>query len=482
MNITYTPTIGLEIHAQLTTNSKMFSPEAVVYGAMPNTHVSEITLAHPGVLPSINGAAIRKAIMMGLACKSRIAQTVSFYRKNYFYPDLPKGYQITQGDDPICHGGAIEIKLQNGKAKSIELERIHLEEDTGKSIHSTTTEETFLDFNRAGTPLIEIVTKPCMTTSEQAYNFLTELRKIVRYLEVCDGNMEEGSLRCDVNISIAPEHSKTYGQRVEIKNLNSIRNVQLAIECEIARQTALLESKSTVAPETRSYDPERGTTICLRMKNSASDYRYFPEPNLLPVLLDEGYIAEIKQTMPLLPKEFFEKFTTRYGLTDYDAAVLTSAKEFALYFEQVCGFTQNFKAAANWVLGPVKGYLNDLNIDLANFPIEASTIASLIDLVENDTLSFSTASHDIFKELLKNPKAAPIDLARSLGLVQTSDETKLKDIIEEVFAEYPDKVQEYRSGKNGVIDMFIGQVMRRGGRSISPKILRDFMERELNNV
>jgi aspartyl-tRNA(Asn)/glutamyl-tRNA(Gln) amidotransferase subunit B len=475
MSHEYIATIGLEIHAQLNTQRKMFAPEAVVYGALPNTYVSEVTLAHPGVLPTVNEEAIRQAIVMGLACKSVIASEVSFYRKNYFYPDLPKGYQITQGEVPICKGGEIIINLSNSLEKAIDLERIHIEEDTGKSIHSTSTDETFLDFNRAGSPLIEIVTKPCMTTSEEAYSFLTEVRKLVRYLEICDGNMEEGSLRCDVNISVMPRGSTIYGQRVEIKNLNSIRNVQMAIDYEINRHISLLESGKVVDSETRSYNPDNNTTTCLRIKNSASDYRYFPEPNLPPILLSEGYLSEIRTNMPLLPRECMEKFTKEYSLSHYDATVITSSKELALYFDAVCKFTKNYKSAANWIMGPIKGYINDLNVTIDAFPITPEKIAALVDIVQNGTISFFIASQQVFPHLIQNPKASPLAIAKELNLVQSEDIKELNKIICSILEQYPDKVEAYKAGKTGVIEMLMGQVMKKSGGRISPKIARELM-------
>lgn len=480
MHYKYTATIGLEIHAQLNTKRKMFAPEAVIYGALPNTYVSVVTLAHPGVLPTVNGEAIKQAIMMGLACNSAIAKEIFFYRKNYFYPDLPKGYQITQGDVPICQGGRIFINLENGTEKGIDLERIHLEEDTGKSIHSTSSEETFLDFNRAGSPLIEIVTKPCMTTSEEAYNFLTEVRKLVRYLEICDGNMEEGSLRCDVNISIRPQGSTTYGQRVEIKNLNSIRNVQMAIDYEINRHITLLESGYKVDNETRSYNADNNTTTCLRTKNSASDYRYFPEPNLPSIILDDDYLATIRCHMPLLPKQYLEKFTKEYSLSLYDAVVITSSKDIALYFDAVCKFTKNYKSAANWIIGPVKGYINDLNINICAFPIPAEKIAELVDIVHNNTVSFFTASQRIFPHLIKNPKATALDIAIELNLVQNEDTEELSTIITSVLEQYPDKIEAYKAGKTGVIDMLMGQVMKKSGGRISPRAAREMIVKFLS--
>lgn len=479
MNQKYTATIGLEIHAQLNTKRKMFAPEAVVYGALPNTFVSAVTLALPGTLPKVNRESIRKAVMMGIACKSIIANEISFYRKNYFYPDLPKGYQITQGEVAICTDGEVVVSLANGEEKSIYLERIHLEEDTGKSIHNDITDETSLDFNRAGSPLIEIVTKPCMTTSEEAYSFLTEVRKLVRYLDICDGNMEEGSLRCDVNISIMPVGSEVYGQRVEIKNLNSIRSVQMSIDYEIDRHISLIESGQKINFETRSYDADTNTTTCLRSKNTASDYRYFPEPNLPPIFLSDETISSIRNNMPLLPRECFNKFTKEYALSFYDAQVLTSTKEIALFFNEVCKLQSNYKAVANWISGPVRGYLNDLNISISEFPISVVHMAELIDLVQKDLVSFTVASQRIFSELLKGSNLSPKEIAKSLKLLQNVDKDELLSLVKNVLAQHPDKVEAYKNGKTGVIDMLMGQVMRQSGGTVSPKIAKDLLSKLL---
>ncbi|MEM7362098.1 MAG: Asp-tRNA(Asn)/Glu-tRNA(Gln) amidotransferase subunit GatB [Bacteroidota bacterium] len=480
-NAPYKAVIGLEVHAQLLTKTKMFSPEAASYGALPNTQVSAITLAHPGALPSINKEAIDYALTIGLACHCKITKYNSFARKNYFYADLPKGFQISQDKTPICTGGYIPIQDPTTKEeKKIRLQRIHLEEDTGKSLHDLIPGHTLLDFNRAGTPLVEIVTKPDITTPEEAYQCLTEIRRLVRYLDICDGNMEEGSLRCDANISVMRTTDTKLGTRVEIKNLNSIRNVQLALTYEIARHTEILKQGGTLTEETRSFDASQGITIHQRSKETLSEYRYFPEPNLSPVIIDDAWKQRIAEEMPLLPSALLEKFKTTYGLSDYHANVLVSEKEIALFFEAICEkLPEDPKAVANWVLGPIKSYLNEYKITLQDFPLTPSTLAQLIQIVTEGTLGFSTASQNLFPALIKEPNADPRQLADQLGLIPIKDASQTESWVDEVINAFPDKVKIYQAGKKGLLGFFISQVLQKSEKKADPKTVAALLKEKL---
>ncbi|MEL6539633.1 MAG: Asp-tRNA(Asn)/Glu-tRNA(Gln) amidotransferase subunit GatB [Bacteroidota bacterium] len=475
----YVAVIGLEIHAQLALQRKMFAPEAAVYGALPNTQVSTVSLAHPGTLPRINKCAIDYAVKMGLACHSTITHENIFARKNYFYPDLPKGYQITQDKTPICQGGYLIIDTPQGKERDIALERIHLEEDTGKSIHGLVVGETLLDFNRAGTALIEIVTKPDLQTSTEAYRLLTEIRKLVRYLDICDGNMEEGSLRCDANVSVMLRDAAAFGQRVEVKNMNSIRHVQLAIEHEIDRHIAVLEDGGTVVPETRAYHAPTNTTKSLRAKETTNDYRYFPEPDLPPLIVSGDWIEKLRQQMPLLPRACFQKFVNTYQLSPYSAAVLTEDRDTALYFEALCQLTPHYKTAANWMIGPVKAYLNGLTHTMSDFPLLPKTMAELTTLVAEGQLSFSTASQKLYPKLLTQPSAQPAALAQSMHLLQECDTDKIRSLVDEVIAAHPSKVTAYRNGKKGLLGMFMGEIMKKSQGNVAPQLASSLLTQRL---
>lgn len=462
--------IGLEVHAQLLTESKMYSSDSNEFGNLPNTLISPITLGHPGTLPKVNKKAVEFAIKMGLACNSEITRHNIFSRKNYFYPDLPKGYQITQDKGPVCVGGVVPIELADGSEKMVKLNRIHMEEDAGKSIHLAGETDTLVDFNRAGTPLIEIVSEPDMRTPEEAYAFLAEIKKLVKYLDVCDGNMEEGSLRCDANVSVMLKGVEEYGKKVEVKNMNSFRNVARAIEHEHERIIHLLEAGVEVVSETRTFDASTGTTASMRTKEDLNDYRYFPEPDLSPVVISEEWLNSIKVTMPALPRELYRKFVDVYGLPAYDAAFLSEAKEIALWFDMLCTKTNHFKAASNWMMGPVKSYLNEMAKNIEDFPITAETLSNLIALVENGKVSFTTASQNIFPELIKATGETSLEIAQRLNLIQESDEGSLKPIVEAVLAESGTKVAEYRSGKKGLMGMFMGQVMKKSNGKADPKV------------
>ena len=350
----YEAVIGLEVHAQMLTKTKAYSNDVNEYGAQVNTNISAITLGHPGTLPKMNSKTIDFAIRLGIACGCDIAREQHFARKNYFYPDLPKGYQITQDTTPICTGGSIVIRTEENQEKKINITRIHMEEDAGKSIHDVDVYDTLVDLNRAGTPLLEIVSEPELRSSQEAYNYVSEIRKLVRYLDICDGNMEEGSLRCDANISVRIKGQEAFGTKVEVKNMNSIRNVQRAIEFEITRQIEVLESGGKLSQETRGFDALKGITISMRSKEAANDYRYFPEPDLQPLFIKQEQIDEIKKDMPTLPRALFKKYTKEFGLSEYDAYNLTDNKGIALYYEELICHTKNYKVAANWIMGDIK--------------------------------------------------------------------------------------------------------------------------------
>lgn len=477
----YKAVIGLEVHAQLLTRSKIFNADAAAYGAPPNTQVGVITLAHPGTLPKVNKLAFELAIKMGLACRSEISRMNIFDRKNYFYPDLPKGYQITQDRTPVCRGGFVTITLKDGSKRSVKLNRIHLEEDAGKSIHAGGP-DTFIDLNRSGVALIEIVTEPDMHTSEEAYAYLSEVRRLVRYLEICDGNMEEGSLRCDANVSVMLNDAQELGKKVEIKNMNSIRNVQRAIDYEIGRQINLAENGERIVSETRTYDAAVNKTFSMREKEELNDYRYFPDPDLSPVIVSDEWLNSIQASMPALPWELFEKFVQQYKLSEYDAGVLTDSKDVAVYFEAVCKSTSNYKAAANWIMGPVKSWLNEQQQTADQFPIAATRLAELIQLIDAGKLSFTVASQQLFPQLLTAPEKTALELAQALDILQDTNQDAILTIIEEVISAFPDKVKEFKKGKHAIVGMFMGEVMKRSKGKADPKSTNELLTRKLKEA
>lgn len=475
----YEPVIGLEVHAQLSTRSKIYVADSAAFGDAPNTQVSVITLAHPGTLPKLNKKVVEYAIKMGLACDCDISRWQIFDRKNYFYPDLPKGYQLTQDRTPICKGGRVVVRNKAGEETSIPLNRIHIEEDAGKSMHLDGQSESVLDFNRAGVALIEIVTEPAIRSSEDAGLFVAEIRKLVRYLDICDGNMEEGSLRCDANVSIRPVGSTTLGKKVEIKNMNSIRNVQRAIDYEIERQINEVEKGNLILSETRTFDVGSGKTFGMRAKEELNDYRYFPDPDLSPLLVSEAWLESIRASMPELPKALFRKYVVSYKIPEYDALVLTESREVALYFEEVCHFTTNYKSASNWVMGPVKSYLNEHAIEATSFPVKAQSIADLISMIDQGKISFSNASQKVFPELVANSNASATEIASKLNLLQDSSTDTILPIVKQVIKEFPLKVEEYKNGKKGIITMFMGEVMKRSKGKADPKLATELLLEEL---
>ncbi len=459
INEKYEIVIGLEVHAQLLTKSKLFSGDSISFGAAPNTHVSPISLAHPGTLPVMNKEVIALAVKLGIALNCNIAQHNYFARKNYFYPDLPKGYQTSQHTAPICNGGYLTIKTETGN-KNIKLNRIHMEEDAGKSIHDLFDTHTAIDLNRAGTPLLEIVTEPDLSSAEEAFSYVTALRKLVRWLNVCDGNMEEGSLRCDANISVRLKGETTLGTRVEVKNLNSIRNVKKAIEIEADRLISIVEGGGTIVQETRSFNADNNTTFSLRNKEDADDYRYFPEPDLPPILITNEYIQAVKETMPELPANLQQKFVAEHGLSPYDAAQVCIDKEDVALYETVAKNMGNYKVTANWVTGPIRKYCNENNLSIKDFPLSAEKITDLVQFTETGKVHFNTASTKLMEALISNSNSAVETLALSMNLLQENDSDAISKWIEETIAQMPDKVKEYNAGKKGLIGLFAGQVKK----------------------
>jgi len=475
----YQIVIGLEVHAQLSTASKMYTTDSAAFGAMPNTNISPLTLGHPGTLPYVNKEAINSAIKMGLATDCTITECNGFARKNYFYADLPKGYQITQDTTPICTKGHIDIEVE-GEEKRIGITRIHLEEDAGKSTHDLDPYNSLIDLNRAGVPLIEIVSEPDLRSPEEAYAYLTEVRKLLRYLEICDGNMEEGSMRCDANVSVNLIGTDKFGERCEVKNMNSMRNVMRAIEFEAKRQIDLIENGGTVEQETRSFNAVDASTFTLRSKENAHDYRYFPEPDLPPFVVSKEKIEAIQAAMPKLSKELYKEFTQDLGLSAYDATIIAEDKYFAQYFLKIVSEGAQAKAAANWMIGPVKSYLNDQAIEIGEFPLRPAQINEIIKLIEDGKLNFASASQKLYPVLLEQKDTDILKLAESLNIFQNSDTGEIERIVDEVLAENPDKVEAYKNGKTGLMGMFMGQVMRKSGGKADPKIATKILSKKLS--
>ncbi len=475
----YELVVGLEVHAQLSTLSKSFSSDSAAFGGGPNQHVSPISLGHPGTLPRINKKMVEYAVKMGLACNSIINLYNTFARKNYFYADLPKGYQITQDQKPVCFGGSVLVRLADGSSKKIAIHHIHMEEDAGKSMHDQHHEDSLIDLNRAGVPLIEIVTQPDIRSSEEAVQFLTEVRKLVRYLDICDGNMEEGSMRCDANISVRLKGETAYGNRCEVKNLNSIHNVKRAIEHEFARQVDIIENGGHIEQNTLNFNADTGETSVLRSKEMANDYRYFPEPDLMPLVLNQEYLNRIRSTMPALPNELYAKYTTELGLSDYDAGVITADREFALYFEELIKHTVNYKAAANWLMGTVKSYLNEHNLSISQIGLKPETLAGVIKLVDSGKVNNSSAAQKLFPALLKNGNKNAEEMAIELNLLIIADNNDVSLFIHNAIAKFPDKVKEYQNGKKGVLGLFMGEIMKSSKGKIDPQKTNQLLIKEL---
>jgi aspartyl-tRNA(Asn)/glutamyl-tRNA(Gln) amidotransferase subunit B len=439
-------------------------------------------LGHPGTLPKVNKKAIEFAVKLGLAVDGNIRYENQFARKNYFYADLPKGYQITQDKTPFCNGGHITIKLKDGSEKNINLTRIHMEEDAGKSIHDQDATDTLVDLNRAGVPLLEMVSEPEICNGDEAYAYLTEVRKLVRYLDICDGNMEEGSMRCDANVSVKIKGVKEFGKKVEVKNMNSIRNVQRAIDYEFTRQIDLIEAEKEIAVETRSFNATDGSTFSLRSKEAANDYRYFPEPDLQPIFITEKYINEVKLTLPELPNALHKRYVKEFSLSEYDAAVLTDSKEIALYFNELVKHTKNYKAASNWLTVNIKSYLNENAVHITQFPVKPAQIAELISIIDEGKISHSSASQKIFPELVNQPNKTSLQIAQELNLIQESNTDALQDLVNQVIAKYPEKVIEYKNGKVTLLGLFMGEVMKLSKGKADPKVTSNLVKETLDKA
>lgn len=468
--------IGLEVHAQLLTNTKIFCGCSTKFGNPANTNVCPVCLGHPGILPVLNKKVVEYSVLMGLATNCTINEKSTFARKNYFYPDLPKGYQISQFDLPICEHGYIEINTDN-VAKKIGITRIHMEEDAGKSIHDQGF-DTLVDVNRCGTPLIEIVSEPDIRSGEEAYHYLSNLKQIITYLGICDGNMEEGSMRCDANISIRPKGSTQFGTRTEVKNMNSFRNVQKAIDFEIDRQISLVEDGGKVVQQTLLWNANQNKATSMRGKEEAHDYRYFPDPDLMPVLVDEKWKDEIEKTMPELPEKRRERFVNELKLPEYDAEVLTSQKEIADYFENVLKVSSNTKIASNWVMGDVLKTINEQKININEFNVSAENLGKLINLITSNKIS-SKIAKDVFLIMLED-NCDPNLIVEEKGLIQITDSSAIELAIENVINNNPNQVEEFKSGKEKVIGFLVGQVMKETKGKANPQMVNQILREKLS--
>jgi len=470
--------IGLEIHAQLATRSKIFSGSPTAYGAPPNTQADLVDLGYPGVLPVLNAEAVRMVVKLGLAINARIAARSVFARKNYFYPDLPKGYQISQYELPIVGQGALDIVLEDGQARRIGITRAHLEEDAGKSLHEGLPATTGIDLNRAGTPLVEIVSEPDMRSAKEAVAYMKKMHTLVRYLEISDGNMQEGSFRCDANVSVRRAGAQKFGTRAEIKNLNSFRFVERAINFEVARQIELLESGRPVVQETRLYDPDKGETRPMRSKEEANDYRYFPDPDLLPLKVDAALIESVRATLPELPDQKAARFCSEYGLSPYDAGVLTASRELADYYEEVVrAAPADPKLAANWVMGELAAALNKEGIEVSAGRLPAARLAELLKRIADGTISGKIAK-EVF-ELMWSQSTDADAVIESKGLRQITDSAAILRAIEDVMAKNPSQLAEYRAGKDKLFGFFVGQVMKATGGKANPAQLNELLRNKL---
>lgn len=469
--------IGLEIHAQLKTKSKIFSGASTAYGAEPNTQACVVDLGFPGVLPVLNKEVVTMAAKFGLAVNAGVAHKSVFARKNYFYPDLPKGYQISQYELPIVGKGFVDIELENGESKRIGVTRAHLEEDAGKSLHEDFHGMTGIDLNRAGTPLLEIVSEPDMRSSKEAVAYMKKIYSIVTYLDICDGNMQEGSFRCDANVSVRPKGQEKFGTRTELKNINSFRFIERAINYEVERQIDILESGGKIIQETRLYDADKNETRSMRSKEEAMDYRYFPDPDLLPVVIDEAFLTNIKASLPELPDAKRERFMSQYGISAYDAGVLTSSREMADYFEQTANAAGEAKQAANWVIGDLTAALNKDGKELADSPVSPEMLGGMIKRIQDGTISGKIAKK-IF-EAMWNGEGDADTIIEAQGLKQMSDSGELEKIIDAIVAANPGQVQQFREGKDKVFGFFVGQVMKQTQGKANPGQVNDLLMAKL---
>jgi aspartyl-tRNA(Asn)/glutamyl-tRNA(Gln) amidotransferase subunit B len=475
----YEAVIGLEVHAQLLTSSKAFCSCSTKFGLPPNTNVCPVCLGMPGTLPVLNKKVVEFAVKLGLATNCKIRRYSIFARKNYFYPDLPKGYQISQYEEPICYDGYVEIELKEGVKKKIRLRRIHMEEDAGKSIHDQDI-DTLIDINRCGVPLLEIVTEPDIRTPQEAALYLAKIRQLVQYLDICDGNMEEGSLRCDANVSVRLKGETKLGTKTEVKNMNSIKNVEKALEYEINRQIQILESGGTIIQETLLWDASTGIVKPMRSKEEAHDYRYFPEPDLVPVVVSEEWIEEIRKTIPELPEQRRNRFIRQYGLPKYDAEVLTSSKELANYYEECVKFTNDFKSASNWIMVEVLKILNDRQIDITEFKVEPRFLAELINLVNEGKINQATAKKVL--EEISHTGEEPISVIERQGLMQISDEDFITEAVLKVLEQNKENVERYLAGKDKLFGYFVGEVMKLTKGKANPKLVNEILKRKLEEM
>ena len=471
--------IGLEIHAQLATRSKIFSASPTAYGSAPNTQADLVDLAYPGVLPVLNGDALRMAVKFGLAIGAEIARRSIFARKNYFYPDLPKGYQISQYEQPVVGKGAINILLDDGAVKTIGITRAHMEEDAGKSLHEGLANATGIDLNRAGTPLLEIVSEPDMRSAKEAVAYMKKVHTLVRYLEICDGNMQEGSFRCDANVSVRQKGAAKFGTRAEIKNLNSFRFVEKAIQYEIARQIELIEGGGKVVQETRLYDSDKNETRSMRSKEEANDYRYFPDPDLLPVEIEESFIGAVRSSLPELPDEKAARFASEFGLSAYDAGVLTASREIGAYYESVVAAlgAPHAKLAANWVMGELSGVLNRDGVEITESRVTPQGLSGLLMRIVDATISGKIAK-DVFESMWAEGKPAD-EIIEAKGLKQITDSSAIEGMIDQVMAANPKQLAEFRSGKDKLFGFFVGQVMKATGGKANPAQLNELLQAKL---
>ncbi len=483
MSSSWETVIGLEIHAQLATKTKLFSTAATAYGAAPNSQANLVDLAYPGVLPVLNREAVKMAVKFGLACHAEISQRSVFARKNYFYPDLPKGYQISQYEQPIVGKGQLDILLEDGVQKRVGITRAHLEEDAGKSLHEEFAGQTGIDLNRAGTPLLEIVSEPDMRSAKEAVAYMKKIHTLVRYLEICDGNMQEGSFRCDANVSVRPVGQEKFGTRCEIKNLNSFRYIEKAINYEVARQIEIIEGGGKIRQETRLYDPDKGETRALRSKEEANDYRYFPDPDLLPVAFDQAYVESVRATLPELPDDKANRYIETFGLSAYDAAVLTSSRELGDYYESVLPLLKsiekqgNEKLAANWVMGELSAALNKDGIEITASRIDARRLAGLLARIVDATISGKIAK-EVFEQMWAQDQDADA-IIEAKGLKQITDTGAIEKVIDDVMAANPKQLADYRSGKDKLFGFFVGQVMKVTGGKANPAQVNDLLKSKL---
>lgn len=472
----FEPVIGLEIHAQLKTKTKIFCGCSTRFGAPPNTHTCPVCLGMPGVLPVLNKKVVDYTLYMAIATECKISTESRFARKNYFYPDLPKGYQISQYELPIAQQGHLDIEV-DGVEKRIGITRIHMEEDAGKLNHDNNRPVSLVDYNRTGVPLIEIVSEPDIRSPEEAGAYLKKLRTILRYLDICDGNMEEGSFRCDANISIRPEGSREFGTRTEIKNMNSFKNVEKAIHYEINRHKEIIADGGTIIQETRLWNPDKNITLSMRGKEDAHDYRYFPDPDLLPLIIDDKWIEEIKKMLPELPDEKMKRFKKEYNLSSIDAAALTSSRELGDYFDNCVKLFQKPKQVCNWIMGPLLGLLNSEGKTIADSPVSVKNLANLLRLIDDGLISGKIAK-TVFEEMARTGMT-PASIVEKKGLVQVTDVSSIEGVVLKVLSNNPAEVEEYKKGKTRLIGFFVGQVMKETKGKANPKIVNEVLNKKL---